>query len=68
MGSGRGSVSRDVASDTRGPQFDSSLCQNLKWTYRVLTVEKTKIKKKTAGNVPFKKQLTLASLSEGQFA
>ena len=52
-----GSVGRVVASNTRGPRFESSHRQNLfiYWTFVFcqLCIEKTKIKKKMAGNGPF---------------
>ena len=54
VGSGWSSVSRAVASNTSGPLFESSHWQNLHW--RLLTVnciEKTKIRRKEAGNGPF---------------
>ena len=55
MGSGCGSVGRAIASDSRGPLFVSSHQHDL---YRAITVnfiEKTKIKRKEAGNGPFLK-------------
>ena len=45
-GSGCGSVGRAVASDTRGPQFESSHRQNFINTFTINCIEKTKIKKK----------------------
>ena len=56
LGSSCGSVVRAVASNTRGPLIESSHRQDL--IYLLLTVEKTKIKKKVAGKGPilFKKQ------------
>ena len=53
MGSGCGSVGRVVASNTRGPRIEYSHRQN--FIMNMFTVEKTKIKKKEAGNGPFKK-------------
>ena len=54
MGSGCGSVGRAVAFDTRDPRFDSSHQQTfIKHLFNVNCVEKTKIKKKEAGNGPF---------------
>ena len=47
VGSGCGAVGRAVASDTRGPPFESSHQQNL---YELSTV--LKIKKKEAGKGP----------------
>ena len=46
MGSGCGSVGRAVASDTRGPQFESSHRQNkiyIEHLFTVNCIEKTKI-------------------------
>ena len=48
-----GSVGRAVASNSRGPQFKSSHRQKLYWTFTVSCIERTKIKKKEAGNCPF---------------
>ena len=45
-----------VASDTRGPLFETSHGQNLFWTiFTVNFIEKTKNKEKEAGKRPFKK-------------
>ena len=53
-GSGCGSVGRAVASDTTDPRFESRHRQTLiKHLFSVNCVEKTKIKKKEAGNGPF---------------
>ena len=53
-GSGCGSVDRAVASDTRDPRFESRHWQTfIKHLFTVNCVEKTKIKKKEAGNGPF---------------
>ena len=53
-GSGCGSVGRAVASDTRDPRFESRHRQTfIKHLFTVSCVEKTKIKKKEAGNGPF---------------
>ena len=50
-GSGCGSVGRAVASDTRDTQFESSHWQTfIEHLLAVDCVEKTKIKKKEAGN------------------
>ena len=47
QGNSSGSVERAVASDTRGPQFESSHWQTLKLNmFLLLSVGKTKIKKK----------------------
>ena len=55
-GSGCGSVGRAVASDTRDPRLESRHWQTLiKHLFTVNCVEKTKTKKKEAGNGPFKK-------------
>ena len=43
MGSGRGSVGRVVASDTRDPRFEYSHWQTLYYLYNVNCVVKTKI-------------------------
>ena len=61
VGSGCGSVGKAVASDTRGLRFESSHPQNLYWTLiTVNCIEKTKIKKKEAGNSPFLEYLMVA--------
>ena len=53
-GSGCGSVDRAVASDTRDPRFESRHWQTfIKHLFTVNCVEKTKIKRKEAGNGPF---------------
>ena len=58
MGSGCGAVGRAVASDTRGPRFESSHRQLLLNIYLLLTVcRKDENKEKEAGNGPFKKSL-----------
>ena len=50
QGNSSGSVERAVASDTRGPQFESSHWQTLKLNmFLLLSVGKTKIKKKKPG-------------------
>ena len=47
MGSGCGSVGREVAFDTRGPRFDSSYRQNfIEHLFIINCIEKTKINKK----------------------
>ena len=51
LGSGCDSVCRVVASDIRGLRFESSHQQ--KHLFAVNCIEKTKIKKKEAGNAPF---------------
>ena len=53
-GSDCGSVGWAVASETRGPWFESSHHQNLCWLFTVNCIEKTIIKEKEAGNCPFK--------------
>ena len=56
-GSGCGAVGRAVASDTRGPRFESSHWQLLLNIYLLLTVcRKDKNKEKEAGNGPFLKK------------
>ena len=50
MASGCGAVGGAIASDTRGPWFESSHRQNL--NVQSNAFEKTKIKKKEAGNGP----------------
>ena len=49
VGSGCDSVGRAVASDTKGPRFESSHWQNLYWAFVYLStincIEKTKIKR-----------------------
>ena len=57
-GSGCGAVGRVVASDTRGPGFESSHRQLLLNIYLLLTVcRKDENKEKEAGNGPFKKNI-----------
>ena len=56
LGSGCGSVGRMVASDSRGPQFESSHCKNLHCTFTVNCIEKTKIKNKRPEWSIFKKE------------
>ena len=55
-GSGCGSVVGTVASNTRGPRFDSSHWQNFYFEHlhSANCIEKTKIKQKEAGNGLFK--------------
>ena len=54
QGSGCGAVGRAVASYTRGPRFESSHRQKfIEHLFTVNCIEKTKIKKKEAGNGPF---------------
>ena len=53
QGSGCGAVGRAVASDTRGPRFESSHRRNFIHVFTINCIEKTKIKKKEAGNGPF---------------
>ena len=56
LGSGCGSVARAVASDTRDARFESSRRQTfIEYLFTVNCLEKTKIKKKDAGNGPLKK-------------
>ena len=58
LGSGCGSVGRAVASDTRGPQFESSHRRTfIKNIYLPIVncTEKTKIKKKRPGTFHLKK-------------
>ena len=60
MGSGCGAVGRAVASDTRGPGFESSHRQLLLNIYLLLTVcRKDENKEKEAGNGRFKKIIKL---------
>ena len=54
---GSGLVGRPVASDTRGPRFESSHWQNLLWTFTVNCTVKTKIKKKRPRMAHLKKIL-----------
>ena len=60
FGSGCGSVGRAVASDTRGPQFESSHQQKFiyKWNICLLSTVywKDENKEKEAGNGPFLKK------------
>ena len=61
LGSGCGAVGRAVASDTRGPGFESSHRQLLLNIYLLLTVcRKDENKEKEAGNGPFKKHSRMA--------
>ena len=53
LGRGRGLVSRLVASDITGPQFESSHRQTLYYLYTVQRIEQTKTNEKEAGNCPF---------------
>ena len=57
VGSGCGSVGREVASNTRGPRFESSHWQNLNWTciylFTINCIAKTKINKKRPGMAHF---------------
>ena len=63
-GSGCGSVGRAVASDTRGPRFESSHIIYIEHSFSVNCIEKTKIKLKEAGNGPFfKKRSSVECLS-----
>ena len=58
MGSGCGSVGTEVASNARGPWSESSHWQ--KFILNTYCIEKTKIEKKEAGNVPFKKTISVS--------
>ena len=63
LGSGCDSVGRANASDTRGMQFDSSNRQQQLYITLILPTvifEKTKLKKKEAGNGPFKKPVSFS--------
>ena len=54
LGSGRGSVGREVASNSRGLQFESSQRQNLYWTFIYCQLFwKDENKEKEAENGPF---------------
>ena len=71
MGSGCGSVGRLVASDSRGPQFESSHLQNLYWIFTVTCIEKAKIKKKGVWNgsiSKIEKICSTLSLSRQQYS
>ena len=59
MGSGCGAVGRVVASNTRGPEFESSHRQPLLNIYLLLTVcrKDENKEKKEAANGPFKKNI-----------
>ena len=57
LGSGCGSVSRAVASDSWGLQLESINWQKLYWTFTVNCIEKTKIKKNRPGLAHLKKML-----------
>ena len=54
LGSGCGSVGRAVASDTRGPRFESRHWQNLYWIVHCQLYWKDENKEKEAGNGPSK--------------
>ena len=56
MGSGCGSVGRVVASNSRGPQFESSHWQHFILNIIVNCIEKTKIKKQRPGMAHFFKK------------
>ena len=57
LGSGCGSVGRAVASDSRGPRFESHHRQkNYIEHFTVNCIEKTKIKKKRLGRAHFLKK------------
>ena len=60
LGSGCGLVGRAVASDTRGPWFESSQWQNVCWTivylFTIKCIENTKINKKRPGMAHFFKK------------
>ena len=62
-GSGCGAVGRVVASNTRGPGFESSHRQLLLNIYLLLTVCRKDENKKEAANGPFKKYFYLKQLS-----
>ena len=58
LGNGCGSISRAVASDTRGPRFKSSHRQTLYWIlFTVNCTENTKIKKKRPEMAHFLKNI-----------
>ena len=52
--SGCGSVGRAVTSDTRGPRFGSSHCQNLYQTLFTVDCTEKDVNKKESWNGPFK--------------
>ena len=60
-GSGGGSVGRDVASNTRGPRFESSHRQNFILNIYCQLYWKDKNKEKEAGNGPFSKTINTSS-------
>ena len=65
MGSGCGAIGRAVASDIRGPGFESSDRQLLMNIYLLLTVRrKDENKEKEAGNGPFLKKMCKSSLGK----
>ena len=55
VGSGCGSVGRAVASDSKGPRFDSNHRQHFKLNIYCQLYRKDKNKQKEAGNGPLKK-------------
>ena len=62
--SGYGSVGISVASDSRGPQFESSHWRNFMNFFTINCIEKTKgRKKKEAGHCPLKKQISAVAQS-----
>ena len=55
--SGCGSFGRVVASDTKGPRFESSYWRNFICVFTINCIEETKIKKKRPGMAYFLKKL-----------
>ena len=64
MGSGGGSVGRAVASDSRGPRFESSHRQKFILNIYCQLYWKDENKEKEAGNGPFFKKTAPQSLSK----
>ena len=70
VGSGCGSVGRVVASDAKGPRFESSHRQTLIsdiYLYTVNYIEKTKIKKKRPGMAHFLKKEKRKNTRDSRF-
>ena len=55
MGSGCGSVGREVSSNVRGTQFESNHCKHVFMNIFTVNCWKDENKEKEVGNGPFKK-------------
>ena len=68
LGSGCGSVGRAVASDARGPRFESPVIgKNLYSTFTFNYIEKAKIKKKRPGMAHLKNKLVSIIMLRSSF-